>query len=126
MVDLIDAERGQVAVVVGDVFLGDVEHRDAALVGLLDELVVDVGDVDDPGDVVAAVGEVALDAIEDHRADHVADVGLVVDRRAAEVDADLARLHGGERLLALRERVVDAERGMGGGGLYRGRAWIEW
>ncbi len=89
------------------------EHRDAALVGLLDQLVVDVGDVDDPVDLVAAVGEVPLDAVEDHRPDHVADVSLVVNRRPAEIDADLARPHGDELLLLPRERVVDAERGMG-------------
>ena len=62
VVDLVDAQRREVAVVVGDVLLGDVEHRDVALVGFVDQLVVDVGDVDDPVHLVAAVGEVALDA----------------------------------------------------------------
>ena len=106
VVDLVDAERREVRVVVGDVFLGDFEHRDAALVGFLDELVVDIGDVDDPVDFVAAVGEVALDAVEDHRPDHVADVGLVVDRRPAEVDADLARLRRWRTVLCACESVL--------------------
>ena len=115
MVDLVDAQRREIAVVVGDVFLGDLEHRDAPLVGLLDQLVVDVGDVDDPGDVVAAVLQITLDRVEDHRPDHVADVRLVVDRRPAEIDADLAGPHGAKRFLLARERVVDAKRRMRGG-----------
>ncbi len=115
VVDLVDAERGEVRVVVGDVFFRDVEHRDAAIGCFLDELVVDIGDVDDPIHLVAAVGEVAFDAIEDDGADHVADVGFVVDGWAAEVDADFARFDGGEWFFALGERVVDAQRGVSGG-----------
>ena len=61
-----------------------------AVVRLGDQLVVDVGDVDDPRHLVARVGQIALDGVEDHRADHVADVARLVDRRAAEIDADLA------------------------------------
>ncbi len=110
VIDLIDAEGGEVGVVVGDVLYGDVQHGDAALVGFFDELVVDVGDVDDPIDFVAAVGEVAFNAVEDDGADHVADVGFVVDGGAAEVDADFAGLDGGERFFTLGERVVDSQR----------------
>ncbi len=114
-VDLVDAQRGQVLVVVGDVFLGHVEHRDAALVCLLDKLIIDVRDVHNPGDVVAVVNKVALDAVEDDWANHVADVSFVVDRRSAQIDADFAGPHGCKRLLAFRESVVDANCGMRGG-----------
>ncbi len=61
-------------------------------VRLGDQLVVHVGDVDHQRDLVAGVGQVALDGVEDHRPDHVADVARLVDRRPAEVDADLAGL----------------------------------
>ena len=46
--------------------------------------------------------EVSLDRVEDDRADHVADVGSVVDGRAAQVDPDLARV---DRFKVSLERV---------------------
>ena len=107
VVDLIDAQRPQVVEIVDRHLGGDVGHRDPAFVLLLDQLVVDVGDVHDPGDLVAAVGEVPLDRVEDDRADHVADVGFLVDRRSAEIDANLAGLDRHERLLAFRQRAID-------------------
>ena len=79
------------------------------LLGLDDQLVVDVGDVDDPGDLVAEVDEVALDRVEDDRPDHVADVALRVDRRPADVHAHLAGGDGLERLLGLAQRVIDSQ-----------------
>ena len=92
VIDRVDAQRREVAHVVGRHLLGERGHRHAARVRLVDQLVVDVGDVDDPGDLVAAVRQVALDRVEDHRPDHVADVARLVDRRPAQIDADLARL----------------------------------
>ena len=74
-----------------------------------DQLVVDVGDVDDPGHLVAEVGEVALDGVEDDRADHVADVAGLVDRRPADVHADLAGLDVWNGSFLPGQRVVDAQ-----------------
>ena len=78
--------------------------------GLHDQLVVDVGDVDHPRHLVAEVDEVPLDRVEDHRADHVADVAGRIDRRPADVHADLAGLDRLEGLLGLSQRVIDAQR----------------
>ena len=83
------------------------EHRHAALVSFVDQLVVDVGNVHDPVHFIAAVGEVSFDAIEDHGSDHVTDMRLVVNRGSAEVDADFPGLDGAEGLFLLMERVVN-------------------
>jgi hypothetical protein len=115
MVDLIDAEGGEILVVVGDIFFGHLQHGDAALECLFDQFVVDVGNVDDPGHVVSAILEVALDAIEDDGSDHVANVGFVVDGGAAKIDADATGLDGAKWLLLPAQRVIDAEGGVGGG-----------
>ena len=48
MVDLVDSQRLEVDAVVGNIFLGHFEHGDAPFVGLLDQLIIDIGDVDDP------------------------------------------------------------------------------
>ncbi len=56
VVDRVDAQRPQVGHVVGGHLLGDGGHGDAALLRLGDQLVVDVGDVDDQRHLVAAVG----------------------------------------------------------------------
>ena len=75
----------------------------------VDQLVVDVGDVDHPRDVKPFVDQVALDRVEDHRADHVADVRRLVDRRAAQVHPHLPGAHGLEQFLLAGEGVVDAK-----------------
>ena len=67
-------KRLDIAHVVGGHLFGQRGHRHATGVGLVNELVVDVGDVHHERDVIARVGQVTLDRIEDHRADHVPDV----------------------------------------------------
>ena len=57
-----------------------------------DEFVIDIGDVDDEGDLVAEIDEVAFDGVEDDRPDHVAEMARLVDGRPADVHADLAGL----------------------------------
>ena len=58
--------------------------------GLVD-LVVDVGDVVDERDVVAALAQPALVPAREHERPCVADVGACVDGRAADVHADRSR-----------------------------------
>ena len=72
----------------------------ALLVGAVDDLVVDVGDVLDEADVEALPLQVAADHVEGQERARVADVDVVVDRRAADVHRDLARLARDELLLA--------------------------
>ncbi len=81
-----------------------------ALLRFGDQLVVNVGDVHHQRDLVATVDQVALDGVEDHRSDHVADVARFVNRRAAKINARLAGRDRLERLFGFRERVVNADR----------------
>ncbi|CAO0827998.1 hypothetical protein SMICM17S_00216 [Streptomyces microflavus] len=63
----------------------------ALLGGLLDDLVVDVGDVPDERHVVAAVGEPAAHDVEVQSGTDVPDVRCGLDGSATEVDRDTAR-----------------------------------
>ena len=110
MIDRVDAHRVEISHVVGRHFGGQLGHRNAELPRFDDQLVVDVGDIHDPSDLIAAIGEIALDGIEDHRADHVADVARLVNRRPAQIDADAAGSHRHERFLGAAERVVEPQR----------------
>ena len=77
--------------------------------GSADDLVVDVGDVHDPGHAEAAVAEVADQQVGEQERPEVADVGRAVDRRSAAVDPDVARLERHERPRLTRERVLEAK-----------------
>ena len=110
VVDAVDPQGLEAVEIVPGHRFGQVLDGRPVLLGLDDQLVVHVGDVDDPGDLVAEIDEVALDRVEDDRADHVADVALRVDRRAADVHPHLAGSDGLERLLGLGQRVIDSER----------------
>ena len=87
-----------------------VERRDlggrlALLVGALDDLVVDVGDVLDERHLVAAEGEVAARNVEGEKRTRIADVDVVVDGRATRIHRDLSLFAGPELLFAARLRV---------------------
>jgi hypothetical protein len=91
---------GMAEVARGDLGGGQVEVVDAELAGLAEDRVVDVGDVADEPDLVAAVDEAALEHVvgDVHRG--VPEVGGVVRRDAARVHRhDGPRLEGHHRLL---------------------------
>ncbi|MBA7561529.1 hypothetical protein ES708_03167 [subsurface metagenome] len=71
------------------VLLGKLGGGNAALVGAVDNLVVDIGDVLHVLDPVIAEPEVAPDDIKDDIAHGVADVGVVVGGDAADVYLNL-------------------------------------
>ena len=76
------------------------------------DLVVDIGDVADIGDVIVSI-EVAQQAkqhVEDDDRPRVADMGEVVDRGPAHIHAHIARIEGLEGLLLTGERVVELKR----------------
>ena len=85
----------------------DLGGRTALLVGALDNLVVDIGEVLGERDLVAARDEPAANHIEADERAGVADVNVVVDRGAAHVHADLAGLDGLELFLFMGSAVVD-------------------
>ena len=75
------------------------------------DLVVDVGDVADIADMVRAVDvpQQAEQHVEhDHRAS-VADMGKVVDRGPADIHPHMGRIERPERLLVLRQGIVETE-----------------
>ena len=65
----------------------------------LDDLVINVGDVANIGDLIATGPQPALYSIEHNQHAGMADVAVVVDRHAADIHAHLARLDGLERFL---------------------------
>ena len=101
VIDAGHVEPGQVLAIIGRDALGQLRHGRLEFPGLDDELVVNVGDVDDEGDRVAGIDEIAFDGIEDDGADHVAQMAGLVDRRPAHVHRHLARLDGLEGFLLL-------------------------
>ena len=85
-------------------------HRRTSRCTLGDNLVIDIGDVDDPLHLPAGIFEIAFDGVKDDWADHVPNVARLVDGRTAEIHSDVAGAYGNERFLLLAERVVDLDR----------------
>ena len=104
---LFAVQTGGVLQVLGLEALGDFLHGSTLFLALLDELVVDVSDVGDIDDLVAAVLEVTAQGIEDDERAGVADVDIVVDGGAADVDAVLARHLRHELFLLAGQGVED-------------------
>ena len=77
------------------------------LVGALDDLVIDIGEVLGERDLVAARDEPATNHVKADERAGIADVDVVVDRGAAHVHADLAGLNGLELFLFMGSAVVD-------------------
>ena len=105
------AERRDILVELARRGLGQLIDADAALGRPHDDLVVDVGDVAHVADVVGAV-EVAQQPeqhVEDDDGPRIADMGAVVDRRAAHVEAHLLGIERREILLAPGQRIVQAQ-----------------
>jgi hypothetical protein len=104
-----DAERIEVGVHRPGHLLGELADGHAALERAADDLVVDVGDVADVGDLVAQRLQPAVDDVEGQLRARVAHVAQVVDRDAADVHAHMARLDRLEFFCLAGQRVVDAQ-----------------
>ena len=103
----LDVQTVRVLDVLGLKLAGNLLHRGPLLLAFLDEFVINVGDVGDVVDLVAAVFQVAAQGVEhDHRA-RVADVNIIINRRAADIDAIFALLLGGELLFLAGHGVED-------------------
>lgn len=77
--------------------------------GVVDQPVVHVGQVHDVGDPREAALEPSAQDILKEEGAEVPDVGTVPDRRAAGVEAHVARLQGRDRLEAAGQGVVEAK-----------------
>ena len=107
---LAHAQRLDVLEVLGDKALAQLLDGGALLVGAVDHLVVDVGEVLHERHVVAAPLQVPAQHVEHDERTRVADVNVVVDRRAAGVDAHLALVQGNQFFFSSRLRVIDPHR----------------
>ena len=87
---LFAVQTGGILEILGLKALGDFLHGGALFLALLDELIVDVGDVGHIDDLVAAVFQIAAQGVEHDQRAGIADVDIVVNGRAADVDAVLA------------------------------------
>ena len=111
------AERGDVGMILRGGLLGDLADRlverqvGKSRSGTGVDLVVDVGDVADIGDVVRAVdmAQQTEQHVEDDGRAGIADMGEVVDRRAADIHAHVCRIDGDKVLLLARQRVVEPQ-----------------
>ncbi len=79
------------------------------------DLVVHVRDVADIGDMVRPVDvpQQPVQHVEDDDRPGIADMGEVIDRRAADIHPHIGRIDGLEGLLAAGQRVVELQRHMG-------------
>ena len=93
--------------VLGLKLAGNLLHGGPLLLPLLDELVINVGDVGDIVDLAAAVFQITAQCVKDDHRAGIADMDIVIDRRAADIDAVLALLLGGEFLFPACHRIED-------------------
>ena len=82
-------------------------HGSALFPALGDQLIVDVGDVGDIEDFVAPVLEVAAQGVKDDQRAGVADVDIVIDGRAADIDAVLTGHLRNKLFFLTGQRVKD-------------------
>ena len=87
---LFAVQPGGVLEVLGLKALGHFLHGGALLLALLDELIVDIGDVGNVDHLVAPVFQIAAQGVEHDQRAGVADVDIVINGRAADVDTVLA------------------------------------
>ena len=88
---LFAVEAGGVLEVLGLKALGHFFHGSALFLALFDELVVDIRNVGNVEDLVAPVLQVAAQGVKHDQRAGIADVDIVVNGGAADIDAVLAR-----------------------------------
>ena len=87
---LLAVQAGGILEVLSLKALGNFLHGSALFLPLFDELIIDIGDVGHIDDLVAAVFQIAAQGVEDDQRAGIADVDIIVNGRAADVDAILA------------------------------------
>ena len=103
----LDVEGVHGSEVIADELLNECVLRHAALLGALDYLVVNVGEVLDVADAVALVFQVAPQGVEDDVAEGVPDMGSRVGGYAADVHFDFVGVGGDEGLNLPAQGVVE-------------------
>ena len=101
-----DAQRVGVGEIFFDVFVCDFFGGAVFFVGTVDDFIVDVGEILNEGHIVADVFEIAAQHVEHDKGSGVADVKIIVDRRAAGIHFDFPSFDGFKGFLAVGHRVV--------------------
>ena len=105
---LFAVQTGSILEVLSLKALGHFLHGGALLLALLDELIINIGDVGDIDDLVAAVFQIAAQGIEHDQRAGIADVDIVVNGGAADIDAVFAG-HLRHKLFLLAGQGVENE-----------------
>ena len=103
---LADTQPLGIRVILLDITVSDDVEVHALFVGLVNHLVVNVGEVLDKLHLVAAVLKVATQQVEHDERARVADMEIVIHGRAAGIHFDLARRDRDELLLLAGQGVV--------------------
>ena len=107
-----NVERGNIGLELPGGAPGQVADRHALLLGPRIDLVIDVGDVAHIGDVLGAI-EMAQQPeqhVENDDGPGIADMGKVIDRRAADIDAHSLRIDRLEDVLGSGQGIVKSQR----------------
>src|ERR1700730_11834783 len=105
-----DAQRIEVIEKRLDVFLGELVDRLAVLGRLLDDAVLDIGQIHHLRDAVPLLQQDSSQQVLEEEGPEVPDVGIVVDRWAAGVHPNMTRFDRLELLDPTIHRVVEAHR----------------
>lgn len=103
-----DAQTLGILLVLGDVALSYLGNGDALFIGLLDELVIDVGEVLHELYLIAAVFQITAQHIKYADRTGIADMDVVIHGRAAGIDPDLARFQRHKFFLFTGQGIVDS------------------
>ena len=79
----------------------------AVLLAFFDQFIVNISDIGDIQHLVAKVLQIAAQRVKDDHRARIADVDIVVNRRAADIDAVLALLLGDKLLFLAGHGVED-------------------
>jgi hypothetical protein len=106
---LLHAERRGILVHRLDEARGEALDRLLVLLGALDDLVLDIGDVANVGDLVTERPQPAPDHVERDQEPRMPQVTIIVYGHPAHVHAHPPRIDGNEFLLFPRQRVIDLQ-----------------
>ena len=110
VVDAGHVEGFQAAQIIGCYGFGQSLNRGPVLGGLDNQLVVNIGDVHHPVDLIAFKSEVTLDCVKDHGADHVADMAVGINRWATDIHPYMRGLERDEIFFGLGQCVINPQR----------------
>ena len=102
-------EGGSIGHELGNPPIGQDVDRLARISRALDDPIVDVREVHDPGHAQPAIAQVSNEQVGEQEGPEVPDVGRSIDRRAAAVDAGVAGIDRLEGTGLPGQRVLEAQ-----------------